>query len=199
MTIVLGSKNTPAGAWPADLKFLHTDAGGDLGRELDLVLLEADGDAPDVLEEFDGPTPKNKDHAANYAALKEVLGMATWVIEAVEREGTLYGYWHGPEGVPLKDAPIVSYDSEGTISLKSGQSLLEVLICDACYEDDDRFDELKKRVAKHGVKLTAATWANYDSPRPCKTDPKELHDKLYEQNKKKAAPAAKKPRPGKSK
>lgn len=133
------------------------------------------------VEEFEDE-PDEDDDTANLEALREVLGYATWVVEAVEDNGTLYGYWHGPEQVPATEAPIVTYDSEGTLSLASGESLLEALVCKACYENDDRFAALKQRLAAHGIVLTATTWANYDQARPCQTDPETLHEQLYDRN-----------------
>jgi hypothetical protein len=179
MRFKLGCGTTPASDRPKDLEFLMSDAGRAFAGELDLAVLSLDGDVPGVLEEFAGEVPANHDHAANFQALRDVLGLVTFVVEAYEDNGKLYGYWHGPEGAPLREAPIVSYDSEGTVSLESGESLLEALVCKASYEDDDKFAALQKKLAERGVAIGATSWKNWGRRLPCKSDPEKLHDELY--------------------
>ena len=182
MKLTLGASAVAASDRPKDLLFLESDDAAEFLEELDLTLLAAGGAVPDVLLEFEGAPPKNPDGAANFNALLEVLGYVTFVVEAYEENGKLYGYWHGPEGTPMKDAAIVSYDSEGTISLESGDSVLEVIVCRASYENEEKFAELKSRLAEHGVTFAAKSWKNYGKARPCQTNPEKLHLKLYEQN-----------------
>lgn len=183
MTFKIGAKSIAKTEQPADLQFWTGKSAKQLLASLDLRMLSPD-DLPDVLEEFESPpTTKDKDVLANVRALQEVLGMVTFVVEAEEDNGTLYGYWHGPEGTPAKDAPIVSYDSEGTIELACGTSLSDVLVAKASYEDDEQFAELKAALGKHGIELSGDSASDYFDTPPCKTDPAKLHDKLYKQYK----------------
>jgi hypothetical protein len=141
--------------------------------------LSPDGETPGVLEEFAEEAPTDNEQAANFRALKEVLGQATFIAEAYEDNGKLWGYWRGPEGNAIKDAPIVSYDSEGTIEIESGESLLEALVCHASYENDAKFESLKAKLAAHGIQIGATSWKNWGRRRKSKTDPAQLHDELY--------------------
>lgn len=177
MTFKLGAQTIPKAEQPADLQFWSSKAAAKLRASLDLRMLAPDSATPDVLEEFDSPpTTTDKDVLANVRALAEVLAMVTFVVEAEEDNGTLYGYWHGPEGTPAKDAAIVSYDSEGTIELQDGMTLSDVLVSKASDEDEERFEELMTALAKHGIEVSS----ELETP-SCKTDPAKLHDKLYKQ------------------
>ncbi len=185
MPFPMGPSAIKAEQQPADLKFLLTDAGRSLLAELDLELLPLDGEPPGVFEEFERK-PRADDDVANLEALREVLGYATWIVEAVEDNGTLYGYWHGPDAEPATEAAIVTYDSEGTLDTACGNSLIEALVLKACYENEGRFAALKQRLSDHGVTLKATTWETYSS-RPCKTNPQKLHNEIYERNQAKAS------------
>jgi hypothetical protein len=188
----LGVAHLPEAQRPADLAFLASEEGEDLRDELEVSILDAEA-PPDLFEEFEGDPDDNPDVEANRLALREVLGMVTWVVEAYEDNGKLYGYWHGPEGVPLAESAIVTYDSEGTIELESGRLLVEVLAAkkafDVSFDEDDEdavrdeaFQQYAERLARHGIVFSAAKPDDLATP-SVKTAPDKLHEQLYNQHK----------------
>jgi len=182
MGFKIGVKTISAKEMPKDLAFLTSAAAEAISEDLDSIQVLTG--TPDLLEEFDEDEPDDPGHAANRKALAEVLGMVTFVVEACEDNGTLYGYWHGPEKTPIAEAPIVSYDSEGTISLESGKTLVDVLVCNASYENQARFDRVKAVLEANDIPLHATAWNKPSKSKQPPTDPEKLHDELFEKYKK---------------
>lgn len=147
-------------------------------------LLSPKSAPPELLQSFD-TEEKGRDAKANQRALREVLGMVTIVLEAPEDNAKRYGYWRGPEKTPLDKAPIVSFDSEGTISREVGSSLVDVLLQKRCYEEPEQFAEWKAKLVKAGVTITATKWDDYRMRAPWASDPEKLHDALYNKYSKK--------------
>jgi hypothetical protein len=81
----------------------------------------------------------------------------------------------------MSSAPIVSFDSEGTISKEVGSSLIDVLLQKSCYEEPEQFAEWKKKLEKAGVAIIAKKkkWDDYRSRAKWPSDPEKLHDQLY--------------------
>lgn len=115
--------------------------------------------------------------AANIVATDQVCAHISFFVEDEERN--LFGYWHGPERVPLAEAPIVKYDNEGQFSLAQGLGLVEALIGDRVFEDDEAFAEHAERFEELGIAIANRSWDELASPEPA-TKPDELHGLLYE-------------------
>ncbi|MDX8050698.1 hypothetical protein SK571_15015 [Lentzea sp. BCCO 10_0798] len=68
----------------------------------------------------------NPDIVANVRAIEETAALITWVAED-EDEGRAFGYWRGPDDLPLASAPVVGLDNEGQFQLLRGTTLSEAL------------------------------------------------------------------------
>jgi len=180
---------------PPDIAFLKKKGKSWLGT-FEVTLLDGKGDPPELLEHFD-TGDGDPDVVGNTRAIREVLSMITWAVEAYEDNSTLYGYWRGPEKTPLKKAPIVSFDSEGQFSKEVGSSLLEVLLQKSCYEEEEQFDAWKAKLVKAGVAIKAKGWDDYASRAKWPSDPEKLHEKLYAKYVKEEKEKAKARKPGK--
>lgn len=110
--------------------------------------------------------------------------MVTFVVEDWNDNSTLYGYWRGPENTPLSKAPIVSYDSEESISKEVGSSIVDCLLQKKCYEEPEQFDDWKAKLVKAGIAITRKKWDDYSSRNEWASDPEKLHQKLYKKHSK---------------
>jgi hypothetical protein len=144
---------------------------------IDARLLEAD-ESHDLLD-HSYLTPKdlqNPDIAANVDAIKSVCQYAAFV--AVDTAGDLFGYWFGPEQLPIEAAPIVRFDTEGSFSLVTGRALAESLLGYSPYDEDEDYTELRAWFTKLGVNIEPARWKDAGS-HTAPTDPDEMHSRLY--------------------
>lgn len=176
---------------PADLRALlqlqwqrPSDASDDGDDEapdpldfIDARLLGAD-EIPDLLD-HSYLRPKdlqNPDIAANVEAIKKVCEYTAFVAE--DTAGDLYGYWFGPEQLPIELAPVVRYDTEGCFRLVTGQTLAEALLGYSVFGDADEFTRLRDWFAKCGVVIRPDRWedaTSLSSP----TDPDDMHSRFY--------------------
>ncbi|VAW11955.1 hypothetical protein MNBD_BACTEROID03-2272 [hydrothermal vent metagenome] len=118
---------------------------------------------------------KNKGTMAAVSASDQVFEHITFVVEALN--GDLVGYWHGPENVEIKKAPIVKYDTEGQFSILSGLNLIEALVGDYVFDEDDEFLEFQENFSECGIEIVSK-WDDLVETQP-KTNPDKLHDSLY--------------------
>ncbi|MGO4263564.1 hypothetical protein [Lysobacter sp. TAB13] len=181
----LGIPDDEYGPPPADLAaLLRLNAAQDDGldealSELGCRLLAPD-DAPTLLnpgsymsqDELDDPSI-----AAGIVATEQVCALISFFVE--DEESNLFGYWHGPEGAAMADAAIVKYDNEGQFALLQGRGLVEALIGDRVFDDDEAFAEHADRFDEIGIAVTNRSWEELASPDPA-TKPDELHAVLYE-------------------
>lgn len=122
---------------------------------------------------------KNPDIRANVKAVDEVFAHCTFV--ATDDNGNLIGYWRGPEKLPLDQAPVVRFDTEGQFTLLDGLHITEAVAADMTFEDDEKFSELRAAFEKMGVAFSSShrdTLARHAHP-PSES-PDEMHQRLYE-------------------
>ena len=91
---------------------------------------------------------RNPDIAANVRAIDDTFALIRFV--ARTENGECIGYWSGPEGRRVADGPVVYYDTEGQFRL-CGLRFVEALFF--VLYDDDRLEQLRLAVGKHGVPL----------------------------------------------
>ena len=108
-------------------------------------------------------------------AITEVSKLASFAVKAIN--GDLVGYWHGPESIDIKNAPIVKYDTEGQFSILRGSNLMEANVAEIVFDDEDEFLEFQVQFQRCGIKI-GASWGNLIEQQP-KTSPDELHKKIY--------------------
>ena len=96
----------------------------------------------------------NPDIAANVRAIAETAALITWVAED-EDEGHAFGYWRGPHGLPLAEAPVVSLDNEGQFQLLRGTTLSEALSDEYGQWADDGYPGLVALCRGRGVTISA--------------------------------------------
>jgi hypothetical protein len=125
----------------------------------------------------------NPDIMANVAAMTTVCAHCVFV--AQNDDGILFGYWFGPENLPIESAPIVKLDTEGQFELIGGKSLSEALVGDRVFDDDAAFAKLKGQFGRAGINFAASSWDELDDP-DAPTDPGILHDRCYRENRAKA-------------
>jgi hypothetical protein len=144
---------------------------------IDARLLDAD-EVPDLLD-HSYLTPKDlqdPDIVGNVNAIKTVCEHAAFV--AVDTSGRLFGYWFGPEQLPIDAAPIVQLDTEGCFTLVQGRTLVESLVGYSLYSDGDDYQELREWFAKFDVIIEPARWADAGKLTSA-SDPAEMHSRLY--------------------
>ncbi|MGO1068381.1 hypothetical protein [Lysobacter sp. CA199] len=173
------------GPAPADLTILLRlrDAGdADLAEALASMgyrLLEPD-DAPSLLDPASYMSPSelaDPQIAANVRACAQVCESISFFFE--DDHDNLFGYWHGPENLALAAAPIAKYDNEGQFSLLQGRGLVETLIGDRVFDDDDAFAEYAAALGALGVEITSRSWKLLPDPPPS-SDPARLHAAAFE-------------------
>ena len=96
----------------------------------------------------------NPDIAANTRAIAETAALITWVAED-EDEGRAFGYWRGPDDLPLSGAPVVSLDDEGQFHLLRGGTLSEALSGEYGEWADDGYSGVAGRCRAAGVPIGA--------------------------------------------
>ena len=182
-TYDVGFANVPTEDLPPDLAFLQSKEGKAWLRTFEVRLLSGKGKRPELLEDLPNEEDEDPETIANLRAIREVLAMVTFAVEAPQDNAKLYGYWRGPEKTPLSKAPIVGYDSEGTISREVGASLIEVLLQEST-DEEEVFMDRKTKLEKAGMKIATKRWNDFTSRAKWKTDPEKLHSKLYEKYRK---------------
>lgn len=173
------------GPAPADLAaLLRLRDAGDAGltdtlADMGYRLIDPD-DAPTLLNPASYMRPEelaDPDIAANCRASDAVCELASFFVE--DDQSNLFGYWHGPEGAALSDAPIVKYDNEGQFSLLQGRGLAEALIGDRVFDDDEAFAEYADNLHGLGIEIAARSWDELPDS-PASSDPAQLHSELYD-------------------
>lgn len=96
----------------------------------------------------------NPDIAANTRAIAETAALITWVAED-EDEGKAFGYWRGPDNLPLTGAPVVSFDNEGQFHVLRGTNLSEALSDEYGPWADDGYPGVVARCRAQGVTIGA--------------------------------------------
>lgn len=119
----------------------------------------------------------NPDIAANVRAIEETAALITWVGED-EDESQAFGYWRGPNDVPLAAAPIVSLDSEGQFQVLRGANLSEALSDEYGQWADDGYPGVVARCRSEGVTISADDPAELLEPTVTPT-PAEHHVARY--------------------
>lgn len=119
----------------------------------------------------------NPDIAANVRAIGETAALITWVAED-EDEGQAFGYWRGPNALPLAAAPVVSLDNEGQFQVLRGASLSEALSDEYGPWADDGYPGLVARCRSQGVAISADDPADLLEPTTSPT-PAEHHAARY--------------------
>jgi hypothetical protein len=133
----------------------HQDAGKP-NPWSDSVRLLTDDDQPAALDTsyLTAADLANPDIAANSRAIEETAALITWVAED-EDEGKAFGYWRGPNDLPLAAAPVVSFDSEGQFQLLRGANLSEALSDEYGHWADDGYPGVVARCRAQGVTISA--------------------------------------------
>jgi hypothetical protein len=175
-------------AIPADLRILlllqwqrgAANAGADPLAEMSVKLLEA-GETHDMLDlsYLNDDDRANPDIMANVAAMQSTCEHAAFV--ASDQDGSLVGYWFGPENVAIGDAAIFKLDSEGQFLLLEGRTLSEALLGNHVFEDTEKFAQLKAKFADVGVEIRGDSWDELPYPNP-PSDPGTFHEERYEEN-----------------
>lgn len=149
------------------------DALSDLGYRL----LAAD-DAPTLLDHgYLSPAERaDPSIAANLVAIDEVCAQISFFAE--DDQGNLFGYWHGPERTALAAAPLVKFDNEGQFSLLQGRGLIEALIGDRVFDDDEAFAGHAQCFQGLGFTVAARTWHELADPHAA-SDPAQCHEAGY--------------------
>jgi hypothetical protein len=111
---------------------------------------------------------------ANDSAIRDVSSFIAYV--AVDSDGNVWGYWLGPENVPLATAAIVRFDTEGQFKLMNGAALSEAMIAEYVDEDDDAFKVFAEQFAVHGVNWQAASLDDLKKPNVASLPSKLLGD-----------------------
>ncbi len=119
----------------------------------------------------------NPDIAANVRAIGETAALITWVAED-EDEGRAFGYWRGPDGLPLAAAPVVSLDDEGQFQLLRGANLSEALSDEYGQWADEGYAGLVARCRSQGVTISADDPEELPEPVVAPT-PAEYHVARY--------------------
>lgn len=169
---------------PADLsKLLNEEQCSDLLAEIDCQLIDPD-QVPDLISHsyLNDHDRKNPDIMTNVSAINDVFRYITFVVR--KGDGEVVGYWHGPEQIPLPDARIVQYDTEGRFNMLPGNTLSEALIGDFVFNDDE-FRNICQKFQLCGIEIRVSSINDLDDPDPT-TKPNELHDALYNQYRVKA-------------
>jgi hypothetical protein len=151
------------------------DALSDLGYRL----LAAD-DAPTLLHPDSYLSPAERADpsiAANIVAIDEVRARISFFAE--DDQSNLFGYWHGPERTALAAAPIVKFDNEGQFALLQGRGLIEALIGDRVFDDDEAFAEHAQSFQGLGFAVAARNWHELADP-DAASDPAQCHEAGYE-------------------
>ena len=122
---------------------------------------------------------KNPDVRANVKAVEEVFAYCTFV--ATDDDSNLIGYWRGPENLPLDQAPIVQFDTEGQFALLDGKHLTEAVAAQVAFDDHKQFSELKAAFEKMGIVFSGDRYDALASPKGAfRESPSAMHQRLYE-------------------
>lgn len=164
---------------PNDLEKLikNFDCCEDLLEEMECRFFE-EGEVPDLISHsyLNDEDKLNKATMASVSAAIELSNYITFVVEAID--GNLVGYWHGPENIELKSAPIVMYNTEGQYSILSGSNLVEALVGDYLFDDDEEFSNFQSQFENCEINIVSK-WDDLIEPK-LDIGPSELFEDLYE-------------------
>ncbi|MGW6449828.1 hypothetical protein [Lentzea sp. NPDC055074] len=141
--------------------------------------LLADDERPEALDTsyLTAEDLANPDVVANVRAIEETAALITWVAEDGD-EGRAFGYWRGPAGLPLTEAPVVSLDNEGQYQLLRGTSLSEALSDEYGQWDDDGYPRMVELCRAQGVPISSDDPDELPEPAVSPT-PDEHHEARY--------------------
>jgi hypothetical protein len=118
----------------------------------------------------------NPDTMMNVEAIDEIFKLATFVVEL--EDDNLLGYWHGPENIPIDQAPIIKLDNEGQFLVCQAQTLTEAILANTLRCQEDKFPEFKAWFAKYDIVITAANIVDIPQ-RQVITSPGVMHNDIY--------------------
>ena len=123
----------------------------------------------------------NPDTMANIAAFDEVFLYSTFV--AMSDDEDPIGYWHGPEGTPISEAPIMMLDSEGQFSLCPGKNISEAMLLHffggSQGEENPEFVCLREWFIASGFEIATTSLKNIPEPRASTSHPGDIHFVTY--------------------
>jgi hypothetical protein len=168
---------------PADLRHLvELQFAGDLsGDDCPMPLCEVSVLAPGQvhsLEQDQQPLASDPNPHLTLAAGRAIDAVLAHVAVVVDGfNGDLFGYWLHPDEPPHPDPFIVKLDTEGQFALLDGTTLVEAMIFDWAYRDDDAADALAF-CDERGIAVAARCHAQLRPGKPV-VDPQVLSDTLY--------------------
>ncbi len=167
---------------PDDLAvWRRLEAAGQAHPWPDALRLLADGEQPAGLDtsHLTAEDLAKPDVAANTRAIAETAALITWVAENTD-EGVAFGYWRGPDDLPLDVAPVVAFDTEGQFELLPGTSLSEALTDEYGQWSEEDYTALVKQCRAHGVAISADDPDDLLEPEVSPT-PAQHHAACYEE------------------
>jgi len=118
---------------------------------------------------------QDKATMANVYAIDDVFKYISFIGEAID--GNLVGYWHGQKNKEIEKSPIIMYTTEGVFKILLGKNLIEALIGDYIFDDNDKFLDFQKSFLNCGINIVSK-WDDLVEIKVV-TDPEELHQKFY--------------------
>lgn len=139
----------------------------------------ADGEQPAALDTsyLTAEDRANPDIAANTKAMEETAALITWVAEN-DDEGVAFGYWRGPDDLPLDAAPVVALDTEAQLELLRGTTLSEALVDEYGQWSQEDYTALVAECRSRGVTVSADDPDDLIEPEVSPT-PSEHHEARY--------------------
>jgi len=166
---------------PTDLQLLieNFDCCEELLEEMECRFFEADEVHNLISHSYLSEEDKqSKEIMANVSAIDEVFKFITFVMEAID--GNIVGYWHGPESTDITKSPIIMYTTDGQFRILSGSNIVESLVGDYIFDEDDEFLEFQDQFKECGIDIVSK-WDDLVEIKP-KTDPSKLHEEFYSAN-----------------
>ena len=160
---------------PADFGPLTSDEGQQVLAALGVQVLDEDDDlfTHEYLTAEDLARP---DVVANIAAINEVAALALWALQNEESE--LWGWWQGPDQIPLERAPVVRYDTEGQFELMAGRDMATALAVHYSWDEEERYQAIRDALADLGLDLPA-TLADAQLWPEVTPTPRTLHEQAF--------------------
>ena len=121
---------------------------------------------------------KNSDIMANIKAIDAVFKKCTFFAKYDSYfYSLLLGYWQENDTIEISNAPLIVYNNEGEFSLLYDYNIIESLLADITMEDEDKYEEFKKKFKNCNIKLKEIWDLEIKNPNVL---PEDLHSKLYE-------------------
>lgn len=179
MSILTKKELSRLGTIPHDLKTAINcfECIQELFEEMECNFFKS-GQIPDLISHsyLNESDKMNQVTISNISAINQVMEYITFVIEA--SDGNLVGYWHGPENIEIQKSPVVMYTTEGQFNILQGANLIEALVGDYLFDDNEEFLEFQSAFAECGINIVSK-WDDLAENKP-KTHPSELHEKLFD-------------------